>query len=274
MKQLRAIAATCGLLSSIVAPIEAGIPRARVGERWALIVSTGSASRTSAQALAQLLKDSYGFGRDAVVLLNDAEATREHIQEAMSRLEARVQPYDAIFVYLSLDKRPDPSGLGGFSFIPAGAATSEPWSWLSARRVLEWLSVLPVGSGMVLFPSCPTKLEEFPIGDLIHGKRPGTLELLRMCDRGSANQTSPSPQRSEQWRAHVLGRVAALLKEIVSRRVSVSAAEMVALLQRSVPEAQWDLRRVPEYIREGFVFEPVARRVASERTRYRFAAQY
>lgn len=273
MNRLRAIVVAWGLLASITAPLEASVQRARVGERWALIVSTGSASRESARALARLLTESYGFGSDAVVLLNGAEATLEHIQTAMSKLQAGVRPYDAVFAYFSLDQRPDPSRVGGFSFIPAGAAEGEPWTWLPVRRVIEWLSALPVSSGLVVYPSCPTKFDDYLIGELGHGKRPGSLELMRVCERSSAGQTAPDAKGSEQWRAHFMGKTLVLLKDIASRRVPVSAAEVAAKLQNSAPETLLDVRRVPEYITEGFIFEPVAQGVAREQSRYRSATQ-
>ena len=190
---------------------------------------------------------------------------------ALGELRARLQPYDSLFVYLSLDQRPDPSG--GFSFVPSGAGASEAWSWIPARVVfIDWLSALPVGSALVVYSTCPSKFDDYLAGELAYGKRPGTVELMRVCELSNVKQAAGARSSMEQWRA----RLAAKMVEVMEQRTSEGRApfptsELAARLGRALADASVDVRRVPEYVTEGFVFEPATRGVAGERARFRAA---
>src|SRR5262245_46199191 len=128
----RAIAAfllACAV--ALAAPrASASIQPARSGQKWALIVATGGGSREHAQSLAQVLRDRFGFAPERTRVLSDPEATSERIVQAMGEIQGKLQPYDALFVYLPLELREDPSA--GFSFVPSGGG--ESWSWIPARR--------------------------------------------------------------------------------------------------------------------------------------------
>jgi hypothetical protein len=75
LKRPIAVAVLGALFGSFVSPAEAAIPSTRSGRRWALIVSTGAAPKGHAAALARVLSESYGFSGDALLVLNEPEAT-------------------------------------------------------------------------------------------------------------------------------------------------------------------------------------------------------
>jgi HEAT repeat protein len=264
-----AAAALWALLGAEPRSAQASIQSTRSGRRFALVASSGPAARAHAAALGRLLVESYGFGAESVTVLSEGAATRERIQGELAKIRERLQPYDTLFVYLSLDQRPDPSS-GGYSFVPAGAVAGEPWSWLPARAVFDWLSALPVGSALVLYPSCPSKFEEYLTSELGYGKRPGAVELLRACEASGANKMAQAQEArgsSESWRSRLMERVVEILQAGAGRR-PLPSAELRDRLQRAMPGVELDLRRIPEYVREGFAFEPSARGVAGEQARY------
>ena len=270
MKRPVAVAVLGAILGAFVWPAEAAIPSTRSGRRWALIVSTGAAPKGHAAALARVLSESYGFSGDALLVVNEPEATGENIQRAMSTIRARLQPYDSLFVYLSLDQRPDPSG--GFSFVPSGAGASEAWSWIPARVVfIDWLSALPVGSALVVYSTCPSKFDEYLASELAYGKRPGTVELMRVCELSNVKQAAGARSSMEQWRARLAAKMVEVMEQRTERRTPFPTSELAARLGRALEDASVDVRRVPEYVTEGFVFEPATRGVAGERARFRAA---
>jgi hypothetical protein len=254
-----------GVLALWPAVAPANMQPQRPGRKWALVVASGAGSRERVQVLAQLLRDRFGFAPERTKVLADADATSERIQQAMAEIQGRLEPYDALFVHLPLELREDPSA--GFSFVPSGAG--ESWNWIPVRRLFEWLSNLPVGSALVVYPACPSRLEDQLVGDLAYGKRPGAIELMRVCEASNVKRAAPDPRASEQWR----GRLTEKLTEVLGSRESLplSAPEVGILLERHLDDADVVVRRIPEYIKEGFLFEPVANTVEGEIARFESA---
>jgi HEAT repeat protein len=122
-----------------------------------------------------------------------------------------------------------------------------------------------------MYPSCPSKFDEYLTSELSYGKRPGAIELLRACEASTANRTAQEAKGSEQWRARLMEKLVEALQSGGSRR-PMPSGELKARLERAMPEVNLELRRVPEYVREGFAFEPAAKGIAAEQARYLAAA--
>jgi HEAT repeat protein len=130
------------------------------GQRWALIVGRDEAGAPrltqELKALAQSLKDSYGYAPGNVVELYDAQATVDELRRRLFAIVDQIRPADSLFLYLSLPSR----GTGEDTYlITHGGNENEPWTLMPSYELQKMLYGLPARATFIVVPGCSSPVQ-------------------------------------------------------------------------------------------------------------------
>jgi HEAT repeat protein len=149
----RATAALAILLSSHAPGIAMAPPTP--GQRWALIVGRDDAAAPrltqELKALAQSLKDHYGYAPANVVELYDAQATVDELRHRLFKLVEQIRPPDSLFLYLALPSK----GTGEDTYLVThGGNENEPWTLMPAYELQKVLNGVPARATFIVTTGC------------------------------------------------------------------------------------------------------------------------
>jgi HEAT repeat protein len=244
------------------------------GTQWALIVHYGESADAPASGLAKILVDTYGYREEHVLVLEGQSATTgSAIRDAMSRIRSRLQLFDNLLVHLSL---PTSIELDGAIFFPSDGELSNPWTLLRLHELVEWLNSLPTGTALLSYYSCSSSegadFEKPLFDELRYSKRPGPIEILRVCDftaetQSAARERRPTP--SDVRRSELLSNLnQTLAAASVSDTTFLSGEQLARRLDAQKNGFYTRYGIVPEHERLQFAF--VVTGVALEKYRRSF----
>jgi HEAT repeat protein len=227
---LRAMPALAALAIVLTAQARArAMAPPKPSQRWALIVGrdeTGDPRLTQElQALAQGLKNHYGYAPSNVVELYDSQATVEELRRRLFMIVKEIRPPDTLLLYLSLPAR----GTGEDTvLLTHGGNENEPWTVMPTYELQKVLSGLQARATFIVMPGCASPAQgQSPFVQSLSYSRGAerALFLLTFC----AGRQDPGGAATD-----LASRIRGVL-EPGSRASAVTPSAIWSRLERSLP---------------------------------------
>lgn len=260
------VPALASLQFAVCPNVEAGFRNVPTS-RWALMVHIGSAGESATKDLAKTLRAAYGFKTDQVIEIYGNDATIQRIQDAMERIFMQFRPSDELLVHISLPIVRESERVW---LKPSGGVREAPWTLLDIRQIINWLNALPGGTVVITYSTCTPaekgSSESYLFDELRYGKRSGSVEVMRICDRDAQRDALvPSDERY----AELVGTVKTVLREFSTRGLqAVSTVELVKIVGDRLPGFEVQVERIPESSDRGFAFVPTPSEISVYQTAY------
>lgn len=149
------------------------------GNQWLFVIGINnylqwpklSTAVNDAKAVRDVLLSRYHFGREHLVELYDADATRSNILSTLRRLAEQVKPDDSLLVYYAGHGHLDNITKEG-SWIPIESGIKDPSAWVSNHDVKNYLNSDAIHAKHILLVS-----DSCFAGDFFRGSRGGIPEV-------------------------------------------------------------------------------------------------